>query len=313
MVRTTVEAFYPMSQDLTPRSSADTDVTAPVSPRAWASAAVWSLVLGFFLVGLYWGILRDLILQWWDDANYSHGFIVPIFSGYLIWRERNRLRALVPRGTAWGLVVLLGGIGTLFLGDLGAENFLSRSSLIIILAGLVLFIVGVEAFRLTLFPLGYLFFMVPLPAILFYAVTFPLQQLAAEQAAWVLDVLGVPVLLDGNIIHLSQISLGVTEACSGIRSLISLFAGAVAWAYLLLPGGWPMLLFVLATVPITILANAGRVVATGLIGQWFGVDYASGFFHELAGWVIYLFAFLCLIGLHLVIRWVGAARRRRAA
>jgi exosortase len=301
-----------MSQRLTPLSRTDTAVTAPASPVSRARAAAWAATLGLILAALYWGILRDLGRQWWDDANYSHGFIVPIFSGYLIWRERDRLLALVPRGTAWGLLLLLGGIGALVLGDLGAENFLSRSSLIVILAGLVLFIVGAEAFRLTVFPLCYLFFMVPIPAILFYAVTFPLQQLAAEQAAWALDVLGVPVLLDGNIIHLSQISLGVTEACSGIRSLISLFAGAVAWAYLLLPGGWPMLAFVLATVPITILANAGRVVATGLIGQWFGVEYASGFFHELAGWVIYLFAFLGLIGLHGLIRWVGRTRHWHA-
>jgi exosortase len=301
-----------MSQRLTPLPRADTAVTAPASPVSRARAAAWAATLGLILAALYWGILRDLGRQWWDDANYSHGFIVPIFSGYLIWRERDRLLALMPRGTAWGLLLLLGGIGALVLGDLGAENFLSRSSLIVILAGLVLFIVGAEAFRLTVFPLCYLFFMVPIPAILFYAVTFPLQQLAAEQAAWALDVLGVPVLLDGNIIHLSQISLGVTEACSGIRSLISLFAGAVAWAYLLLPGGWPMLAFVLATVPITILANAGRVVATGLIGQWFGVEYASGFFHELAGWVIYLFAFLGLIGLHGLIRWVGRTRHWHA-
>ena len=301
-----------MSQRLAPLLRTDTDVTAPASPAGRLWAAAWAATLGLILAALYWGILRDLVTQWWDDANYSHGFIVPIFSGYLIWRERDRLLALVPRGTTWGLLLLLGGIGALVLGDLGAENFLSRSSLIVILAGLVLFIVGAEAFRLTVFPLCYLFFMVPIPAILFYAVTFPLQQLAAEQAAWALDVLGVPVLLDGNIIHLSQISLGVTEACSGIRSLISLFAGAVAWAYLLLPGGWPMLAFVLATVPITILANAGRVVATGLIGQWFGVEYASGFFHELAGWVIYLFAFLGLIGLHGLIRWVGRTRHWHA-
>ncbi len=297
-----------MSQRLTPLPGIEDDVAAPTSPASRSWAAAGAAALGLILAALYWAILRDLGRQWWDDANYSHGFIVPIFSGYLIWRERDQLRALVPRGTAGGFVVLLGGIAALLLGDLGAENFLSRSSLIVILAGLVLFILGDEAFRLTVFPLCYLLFMVPIPAILFYAVTFPLQQLAAEQAAWALDVLGVPVLLDGNTIHLSQISLGVTEACSGIRSLMSLFAGAVAWAYLLLPGGWPMFVFVLATVPITILANVGRVVATGLIGQWFGVYYASGFFHELAGWVIYLFAFLCLAGLHLLISWVGRAR-----
>jgi exosortase len=252
--------------------------------------------------------VHALVSQWWDDANYSHGFLVPLFSGFLIWRQRERLRALAPRGSTLGLPVLLGGIGLLALGDLGAENFLMRSSLIVILAGLVVFHLGTRVFRIMLFPVAFLFFMVPLPAVVFYAVTFPLQQLAAEQAAWVLDVLGVPVLLDGNVIHLSQISLGVTEACSGIRSLISLLAVAVAGAYLLIPSWWAMAVFVASAVPITILANAGRVVSTGLIGQWFGVEYAAGFFHEFAGLVVYLFAFACLVGVHSLIRLTGRTR-----
>jgi hypothetical protein len=233
------------------------------------------VALGLILAAVYWEILRDLGRQWWDDANYSHGFIVPVFSGYLIWRERDRLRALVPRGAAWGLLVLLGGIGGLVLGDLGAENFLSRSSLIVILMGLVLFILGAEAFRLTFFPLAYLFFMVPVPAILFYAVTFPLQQLAAGQAAWALDVLGVPVLLD----------LAQRVADARLRA-----------------GDRPD-------------HDPGQCRAGGCNGpdcQWFGVAYASGFIHELAGWIIYLFVFLCLIGLHLLIGWVGRTRHRPA-
>ena len=168
------------------------------------------------------------------------------------------------------------GVALLYLGDLGADNFLMRSSLIVVLGGLVLFHLGLPIFKAVLFPLAFLFFMVPLPGVIFYAITFPLQQLAAQQAAWTLETLGVPVLLDGNIIHLAQLSLGVTEACSGIRSLISLVAGAVAWAYLLLPRGWAMILFVAATLPITIVANAARVVLTGLIGQYIGVEYASG-------------------------------------
>jgi len=250
-------------------------------------------------------------VQWWEDPNYSHGFLVPLFSAFLLWKDRAKLRGLQPRGSLLGLPLLLAGIGMLLLGDIGAENFLSRSSLIIILAGLVLFVLGPYVLRVVLFPLAFLFFMVPLPAIIFYAITFPLQHMAAVQAAWVLDLLGVPVLLDGNIIHLSQISLGVTEACSGIRSLISLMAGAIAWAYLLGPGRWTMALFAIATVPITVIANAGRVVMTGLIGQWFGVEYASGFFHEFAGWVVYMFALLCLIALYALLRlaerlWPGA-------
>lgn len=287
--------------------------SAPVPTSAGGRALVLWLGLVAILALMYWPIMRDLGAQWWDDANYNHGFLIPLFSGFLIWRERRRLAAIPPAGSALGLPVLLGGIALLLLGDIGAENFLMRSSLIVILAGLVLFLAGRATLRAVLFPLAYLLFMVPLPGILFYAITFPLQRIAAEQAAWLLDLLGVPVLLDGNIIHLSQISLGVTEACSGIRSLISLLAGAAAWAYLMLPAGWLSVVFVLAAIPITIIANAGRVVATGLIGQWFGVEYASGFFHEFAGWVVYVFAFACLMAVYALLHLARGIRGKRTA
>jgi exosortase len=246
-----------------------------------------------------------MVIQWWGDPNYSHGFLVPLFSIYLTWRQRTTFQALPRNGSLLGLPLIVIGICSLVLGDLGADNFLMRSSLIVVVAGLVAFHLGTRIFRALLVPLGFLFFMVPLPAVMFYAITFPLQHLAAQQAGWALEMLGVPVLLDGNIIHLAQLSLGVTEACSGIRSLISLFAGAVAWGYLFLPAGWSMVVLVAATVPITIFANAVRVVLTGLIGQQFGVEYASGFFHEFAGLAIYGFAFLCLLGTHSLIRLVS--------
>lgn len=283
---------------------------APSAP-SWARVGLVAPLLVLLLALLYWKILRALGVQWWEDPNYSHGFIVPLFSGYLVWRQRKALARIVPAGTMVGGLVLLAGLACLLVGDLGAENFLMRGSLIVVLCGLVLFHLGAETFRRIWFPLVYLIFMVPLPGVVFYAVTFPLQQLAARQAAGALELLGVPVFLDGNVIQLSQITLGVTEACSGIRSLISLLAGAVAWAYLVLPWGWGAAVFVAATVPITIIANAGRVVATGLIGQWFGVEYASGFFHEFAGWVIYLFAFACLIGLQGLIQLAGRLGSRR--
>jgi exosortase len=262
-------------------------------------------ILGVVLLVVYWNILRALVMQWWDDANYSHGFLVPIFCIYLVWRQRAYLQRLPVRGSLVGLAVILAGIVILLAGDLGADNFLMRSSLIVVLGGLVLFLLGWHIFRSILFPLVFLFFMVPLPGVIFYAITFPLQNLAARQAAWMLELVGIPVLLDGNVIHLAQLTLGVTEACSGIRSLIALFAAAVAWAYILLPVGWPMLVFVASTLPITIFANAARVVLTGLIGQEFGVEYATGFFHEFAGLVIYAFAFICLAGVYGLLQLVG--------
>jgi len=282
--------------------------------QPWLQVASFVLVLAILLGALYWRILWALAFQWWDDGNYSHGFLVPLFSLFLVWRQRAKLRALPRVGNPLGLVVMLVGICALVIGDLGAENFLMRSSLIVIVAGLVLFHLGSRIFRALLFPLAFLFFMVPLPGVIFYSITFPLQRLAAEQAAWTLDTLGIPVLLDGNIIRLAQMSLGVTEACSGIRSLISLSAAAVAWAYLFLPGGWPAIVFVLATVPITIVANAARVVLTGLIGEQFGVQYATGFFHEFAGWAIYMSAFLCLVATHALVQAIHRRqwRHRRA-
>ena len=285
----------------------------PEAARARLHAGLVALVLLVILGVLYQVIIRDLVWQWWDDDNYSHGFLVPLLSGFLIWRRRSDLMAVVPQGSWAGLVLLVAGIVALIIGDVGAENFLTRSSLIVILAGLVLFHLGRDALRVVLFPLAFLFFMIPLPAILFYAVTLPLQGLAAQNSVWALDLLGVPVLRDGNVIQLSQISLGVAEACSGIRSLISLLALAVAWAYLTLPGTWPMILLVASAVPITIVANAGRVVGTALIAQWLGVKYALGFFHTFSGWLIFLLAFVCLLGVHRLIRLVPVGRRGKNA
>ncbi len=295
-----------------PVSQTDSAIEA-IEPAdcSWSRVALLAPVFALILAPLYASTLPALVTQWWADANYSHGFLVPLFSAFLVWRQRARLSALTPSGSVLGLPVLLAGTGLLVLGDFGSENFLTRSSLLVILAGLVLFHLGPHVFRIILVPLGFLFFMIPLPGVVFYAVTAPLQRLAAAQAAWALDVLGVPVLLDGNVIQLSQITLGVTEACSGIRSLVSLLAAAVAGAYLLIPSGWARAVLVATAVLITILANAGRVVATGLIAQCFGVEYAGSFFHEFAGMVVYLLALAGLVGVYHLIRLTGRKPSRQ--
>jgi exosortase len=267
----------------------------------WRTFGVFCLLFVVLLAGLYAPVVPELFFDWWNDPNYSHGFLVPVFSGFWAWQQKEHLRTLPHQGSWYGFVLLLCGVGAFLLGDLGAEDFLTRSSFIVILAGLILFHLGTAVFRALLFPLGFLFFMVPLPTILFNGIAFPLQGLAARNATFVLDVLGVPVLRDGNVIHLSEITLGVTEACSGIRSLVSLLALAVAWAYLTLAKPWARLVLIVSAIPITIIANAGRVVATGLIGQWFGVKYAQGVFHSFSGWVIFLVAFVSLLGVHTLV------------
>jgi exosortase len=283
------------------------------SSREAMISIVFAMLLFAALLGLlYAHVLPDLVYDWWDDPNYSHGFLVPLFSAYLVWQRRDAIRATESRPSWWGLAVILIGIASLLVGHVGAEAFLGRSSLVVVLAGLIWFHAGWPVLRVVLFPLAFLFFMIPLPAVLFYAVAFPLQSLAAQNAAWTLDHLGVPVLIDGNVIHLSHISLGVTEACSGIRSLISLLALALGWAALALPGIVAMAVFAAVTIPITILANAGRVVITGLIGQWFGRQYAEGFFHMASGWIIFVFAFFCLLAVDRGLRLVLARLRNQS-
>jgi exosortase len=275
--------------------------------RCWLSIGS-VLLFGSLLAGLYWAIMPIWVEDVWDKPEYSHALFVPLFSAFVVWQRRRDIRAHTPRGTWWGLPVLLAGAGMLVAGEFAVESFLMRSSLLVILAGLVLFHLGPDIFWEFAFPLGFLFFMVPLPSIFLYAIAFPLQNLAAANAAWALDLLGVPVVLDGNIIQLSRLTLGVTEACSGVRSLVSLVGLAVAWAYVALPGAGAMVALALAALPITIVANAARVVATGLIGQWFGIEYAQGFFHFIGGAAIFAFAFAGLLAVHWMITMVRSKR-----
>ena len=252
------------------------------------------------LGALYWTILRDLVWQWWEDPNYSHGFVVPIVSGFVVWQRRKELAALPRQGSWLGLPVLVIGVVGLILGDVASELFLMRSSLILIVSGLVLFHLGSVIFRALAFPLAFLLFMVPLPAVLFYAIAFPLQKLAAWNAVAALELLGVPVLLDGNVI-------------SGIRALVSLLALAVASAYLMTAPHLAKALFVASVIPITIAANAGRVVTTGLVGQWIGAQYATGVYHTFSGYLIFALACAALLAVHGLIRFAGHRPRTRSA
>jgi len=220
------------------------------SRAAMASTAFVVAAFATLLGLLYANVLPDLVRDWWDDPNYSHGFLVPLFSAYLVYQRRASILATEFRPSWWGLAPILFGIASLVLGQVGAEAFVSRASLIVILAGLTWFHAGWPMLRAMMFPLAFLFFMVPLPAVLFYAVAFPLQGLAAQNAAWILDHIGVPVLIDGNVIHLSHISLGVTEACSGIRSLISLLASvAVARFRFRLRASFLVMLLIVQMIP----------------------------------------------------------------
>lgn len=270
--------------------------------HGWLRVGVLVGAVVAVLIGLYARVLSIWMKDLWSDPNYSHVYIVPIISGFVIWQRRRVLAALPIRGSWLGVPLLLVGVAALLVGDVTASLFPMRVSLLVILAGAVLFHFGSVMLRGLTFPLGFLLFLVPMPLIFFYAMTARLQNLAAGSGAWALDLLGVAVFLEGNVIHLSSLTLGVTEACSGIRSLITMVALGVAWAHFMLPRVWMQVVLVASVLPITIVANAGRVVMTGLVGRSFGVEYAEGFFHSFSGWLVFILAILGLLAVHGLLR-----------
>ncbi len=273
----------------------------------------WQILALVAVLGwLYASVLRHLVWQWAHDPNYSHGFFVPLFSLFVIWSEREKLRNLAGEPSWSGLLVLLFGLAVLTAGSLGAELFLSRISLLVTIAGLVVISYGWNHLRAIFFPWVFLLFMIPIPTIVLNQITFPLQLLASKVAAVTLPLTGVPVLREGNIIQLPAMALEVAEACSGIRSLMSLATLAIIYGYLLEPRTSIRVILALASIPIAVLANSFRIFGTGLLVQYWDPEKAEGFFHTFSGWLIFVVSLAMLFLLHRALQWKwpeGAARR----
>lgn len=270
-----------------------------IPAQLWAALAAATGLL----LWAYWLVLPGLVTQWWNEDEYSHGFIVPFIAGFIIYHKRETLERLPIRPAYTGLLFLAGAFVIYAVGIIGADLFLQRTSMIIALAGGALFVLGWPMFRELAFPIAYLMLMIPLPGIIFNTIAFPLQLLAAQIATDVMQACAIPVYREGNVIHLAQASLDVEEACSGIRSLISLTAIGVPFAFLMEDSWWRRLLIGLMIVPIAIVANVLRVTVTGLLSHYIDVDTALGLFHSIGGLSVFVMGTLMLFLFTLFMRW----------
>ena len=294
------------------------DDQAPLE-KSGASKSLWQTVKPFgwhglllvgVLIALYAPVLRHLVYQWYIDADYSHGFLVPLLSLFLIWQRREKLRKVVRHPSPWGMLIVLFSIGLLFLGSLGAELFLARISIIGAICGLIVYFCGAALLRALAFPLVFLLFAIPIPALIYNEIVFPLQFLASKFATSTLEMLNLfPIMREGNVLILPNMSLEVVEACSGIRSLMSLLALAAGYGYLAERSTVVRWILFLAMVPLAIISNGTRVMITALMANYIGPQAAEGFMHEFSGWVIFVVAtalFLALHSLTIVVRkWFG--------
>ena len=287
--------------------------TEPVEARSWSPRLVsWCVILLGLILMLYASVIKGLMVQWWTDADYGYGFFVPLFSGYILWHERERWTKTEIKPSNFGLVAMLGAVGLLLLGSLGAELFTSRFSLLVLLSGMILFLAGWKMLSAVFFPLGYLMWMIPIPAVIYNQITFPLQLIASRLASAGLELAHVPVLRDGNILTMSNYSLEVVEACSGIRSLMTLMALAVAYGYLVSPQRWVRYMLAAFMLPIAIVTNAIRVMGAGMLAHRFGPAAAEGFLHEFSGWAIFLVALVLMFGSHWILRHISKHKGRVA-
>ena len=303
-------------------------MSVPAAKKLWQGIA-----LSFAIIFAYATVLAKLVHDWWTDENYSHGLLIPFIIGYILWAQRERLARIPVRSSTFlgGAAVILGLFG-LWVGVAGAELYTQRLSLLLVLAGTVVYFWGVRLFRFLLVPFGLLFLALPIPAIVFNKIAFPLQLFASRCAVWSMGLLGIPVLRQGNIIELKPLNafetkkLEVVEACSGIRSLMTLLTLAVVFAYFTHSPSdepptsgkrlgwlksywfWRAVIIVASAVPIAILTNAFRVSGTGVLANYYGTEVADGFFHTFSGWAIYIVAFILLFGIGMILDRFRPAR-----
>jgi exosortase len=270
-------------------------------------AAGGLLAIGFLAV--YWPTLSKLAADWSTDDNYSHGFFIAPIALFFVWERRATLAALPLRPHWLGLVGIVGSLGLLVAGLLGAELFLSRVSIVTLIASTIVFAAGWRHLGALALPVSFLLLMIPIPAILFNQIAFPLQLLASQVGEITLRGFDIPVLREGNVMILANTSLEVAEACSGIRSLMSLLTLGVVYGYFTDPRGGIRAAIVLATVPIAVVTNAFRVAGTGVAAHYYGPGVADGFFHTFSGWMVFVAAFALLFATMHVLQRVFPPRR----
>jgi len=284
-----------------------------------------TIAIAAALLFVYSSVLAKLGRDWWSDENYSHGLLIPFVIGFILWQERRRPGQDQSRPAVWWGAIGVGfALLALWAGTAGAELFVQRISLVVMLAGVAIYFSGFRMLRLVAVPLSLLVLSIPIPQIVFNRIAFPLQLFASRCAVAAMSALDIPVLRQGNVIELMPLGssvpkkLAVVEACSGIRSLMTLLTLAVVYAYFTKPKGdagnksndndatrttfqdrgpflkrftfWRSLILIVAAIPIAILTNALRVSGTGVLAHYYGTRVADGFFHSFSGWVIYVAA-----------------------
>jgi exosortase len=265
-------------------------------------------VVAILFIICFWSHLRWMWDVWMKSEYYGHGPLIPLISGYLIYSRRDEFLRAQGGHNLWGLPLLLLGVAAFLAGVYLDVNFAQGFAMIMILGGIVILLWGWGRAKVVIFPVAFLAFMVPTGRLLVTQFSNPLQTGGAWVATKAVTLIGMPVELEGTTIRIPDYTFEVAQACSGLKSTIAMSALAALFAYLVRGPMWKRVLLFVAGAPVALLANAGRITFTLILGRAFGPEAAEGFFHTLSGLMVFV---LGLIGLFLVARLLRCDQMRQ--
>lgn len=262
----------------------------------------FGLLLSLWLV-VFFPLYPGLFETWLKNSNNSHGILVPFISLYFIWQLRDKIVHLEAESYIGGAVVLAISLFLYLVSYTGSVTFVARLMMVFSLYGLILFTLGKKFFNTLRFPLFFLIFLVPVPESIVNEIALPLQLFATTVSAYLLKALAISVYQEGNLLYFTQTQLEVAQACSGIRSIVSLGMISVIFAYMSEELLWSKIILIFSAIPIALVANIFRVTATGLLANFFGEQVAQGFLHEFSGFLVFFFGLMLLYGEFIILKY----------
>ena len=257
-----------------------------------------TLLLTIFLFGTFilafFPVWKRLVLSWYSSDQYSHGFFIIPITLYIIWKKKDILVKTPIRPSWWGMALVVFSLLLYLFAHFAEILTLTSFSILLLLAGVIIYLYGFLIFKELLFPLVFLLFMIPIPSQIYSSLTIPLQLFVSKVSVWLGSTIGIPIYREGNVIHLPDRTMQIVQACSGLRSMISLLMLSAIIGYLTLKSNILRFVLFLSGIPAAIFVNIIRVCLMVFAFHYFNYDLTKDSVHTVFGIIIFCIALIII-------------------